>query len=67
MARKTIAETLEQQRVLIFNSRKPEIATKLETFGIDTVYIDNGENLYNEVIQLSDDQKKGISRTKPSF
>lgn len=58
MARKTIAETLEQQRVLIFNSRKPEIAPLLEAFGVDNAYLNKGEALYNEVIQLSENQKK---------
>ncbi len=58
MARKTIAQTLEKQRVLIFNSSKPEIAPLLETLGVDSAYLDNGEALYNEVIQLSENQKK---------
>lgn len=58
MARKTIAEALEKQRVLIFNSRKPEIAPLLETLGVDSAYLDNGEALYNEVINLSENQKK---------
>ena len=58
MPRKTIAQTLEQQRVLIFNSRKPEIAPLLETLGVNSAYLDNGEALYNDVIQLSENQKK---------
>lgn len=58
MTKKSIAQTLEQQRVLIFNSRKPEIAPLLETLGVDSAYLDNGETLYNEVIQLSENQKK---------
>ena len=58
MARKTIAQTLEQQRVLIFNSSKPEVASLLESFGIDSKYLQKGEILYNEVIQLSETQKK---------
>ena len=58
MARKSIAETLEMQRVLIFNSRKPEIASKLQSYGVDSAYIDAGELLYNEVIQLAENQKR---------
>ncbi|MFC2151241.1 hypothetical protein ACFLSE_01825 [Bacteroidota bacterium] len=58
MTKKSIAKTLEQQRVLIFNSRKPKITPLLEPLGVDSAYLDNGEALYNEVIQLSEIQKK---------
>lgn len=58
MTKKSIAETLEKQRVLIFNSRKPEIAPLLETLGVDSAYLDNRETLYNEVINLLENQKK---------
>jgi hypothetical protein len=58
MARKTIAETLENYRVLIFNSRKPEITPLIETLGVDSAYLDSGEILYNEVLRLSEKQKK---------
>ncbi len=56
MTKKSIAQTLEQQRVLIFNSRKPEIAPLLETLGVDSAYLDKGEALYNEVTQLPENQ-----------
>lgn len=58
MARKTIAQTLEEQRVLIFNSSKPEIAPLLADMGADPAYIKTGEQLYNAVISLSETQKK---------
>jgi hypothetical protein len=58
MARKSIAETLEKHRVLIFNSRKPEITPLLVPMGVDSAYLDNGEAIYNEVIQLGVNQKK---------
>lgn len=58
MATETIAETLKKQRVLIFNSKKPEIAPKLAQYGVDSAYQTRGENLYNEVIALSETQKK---------
>ncbi|MBI9067515.1 MAG: hypothetical protein JEZ09_09510 [Salinivirgaceae bacterium] len=58
MARKTIAQTLEEQRVLIFNSSKPEIAPLLLAMGIDADYLKLGENIYNTVVNLSATQKK---------
>lgn len=58
MARKTIAQTLEEQRVLIFNSSKPEIAPLLAAMGINEDYLKNGEKLYNTVIDLSESQKR---------
>lgn len=58
MARKTISETLQEQRTLIFNSSKPEIAPKLESMGITTEYLSNGETLYNEVVELNSSQDK---------
>ena len=58
MTKRSIAETLKKQRVLIFNSRKPEIASKINIYGADSVYIDKGEGLYNEVIHLTENQKK---------
>lgn len=56
MATKTIAENLEEQRVLIFNSKHPEIAPKLEKYGIDSTHQAGGENLYNEVLALMEKQ-----------
>ncbi len=58
MATETIAQTLQRQRVLIFNSKKPEVAPKLAQFGVDAAYQSNGESLYNEVITLYKKQKK---------
>jgi hypothetical protein len=58
MARKTIAQVLEEQRVLIFNASKPEILPHLERMGIDLPYLKTGEDLFNEVIELDKNQKK---------
>lgn len=58
MARKTLTEKLESARLLIFNSKDPEVAPLLDTMGIDTAYIDQGEALYNETTQMVDNQKK---------
>ena len=58
MARKTFAELLEQRRVLIFNSRKPEIATLLQSYGIDSTHLENGVNLYNSVITATENQRR---------
>ncbi|MFC2104771.1 hypothetical protein ACFLS4_05420, partial [Bacteroidota bacterium] len=35
-----------------------KITPLLEPLGVDSAYLDNGEALYNEVIQLSEIQKK---------
>lgn len=58
MSRKTIAQTLEEQRVLIFNSSKPEIAPLLEGLSADATYLKKGKALYDIVITLSEKQKK---------
>ena len=58
MASKTLADKLESIKLLIFNSKDPQVAPLLETMGIDTAYIDKGEALYNETAKLVDDQKK---------
>ena len=58
MNKKSIAKTLQKQRELIFNSSKPEIASKLAQMGIDSAHLNNGETLYNGVIDLSETQKR---------
>lgn len=58
MATKTLTDKLESSRVLIFNSRDAEVAALLDSMGIDTAYIDEGEALYNETMTLVDQQKK---------
>ena len=65
MASKTLTNKLESMRLLIFNSKDPQVAPLLETMGIDTTYIDKGEALYNEVTRLVDDQKERIPGTEP--
>lgn len=58
MATKTLTDKLESSRVLIFNSRDAEVAALLDSMGIDTPYIDQGEALYTETMNLVDQQKK---------
>ena len=58
MASKTLTNKLESIRLLIFNSKDPQVAPLLEKMGIDTTYIEKGEALYNEATRLVDDQKK---------
>lgn len=58
MARKTTAQILEEQRVLIFNSSKPEVEPFLANMGADETFIKTGEDLYNSVITLSENQEK---------
>ena len=57
MARETIAQTMEKQRLLIFNSLKPQIAPLLANMGIDTEYLEGGKALYAETISISEQQK----------
>jgi len=58
MARKTFAQTMEDHRLLIFNSRKPEILPFLEAMGIDVAHLDKGEGVFNKVVELDKNQKK---------
>ncbi|MEO1253356.1 MAG: hypothetical protein AAFY41_00540 [Bacteroidota bacterium] len=58
MPRQTLTQKLESARLLIFNSKDAEVAPLLDAMGIDTAYIDAGEALYNETMQLVDTQKK---------
>lgn len=57
MPRNTLPQKLESARLLIFNSREPEVAPLLEAIGIDTIYLDQGEALYNETVELVNSQK----------
>ena len=54
----TLTQKLESARLLIFNSKDAAIAPLLDTMGVDTAYIDKGEALYNETMQLVTNQKK---------
>ena len=58
MPRQTLTQKLESARLLVFNSKDAEVALLLDAMGIDTAYIDAGEALYNETMQLVDTQKK---------
>lgn len=56
MARLTLAQRLEEHRVLIFNSSKPEVTPFLAQLGVDSAYLATGETLYNEVMNLFQNQ-----------
>jgi len=58
MGRKTLAEKFKEQRLLIFNSSKPEILPLLESYGINTEYLAGGETLYNDVQSLTETQQR---------
>lgn len=58
MPKNSITEKLQASRVLIFNSKDAEVATLLDAIGIDTAYIDAGEALYTETMQLQEDRKE---------
>ena len=58
MATNTLADKLESYRLLIFNSRDARVAPLLDAIGISSSYIEQGVALYNETMQLVDQQKK---------
>ncbi|MEP1096486.1 MAG: hypothetical protein ABJG78_15325 [Cyclobacteriaceae bacterium] len=58
MAKRTLADKLESFRLLIFNSGDVQVAPILEAMGIDADYLSNGVSLYNETVELVDQQKK---------
>ena len=58
MATNTLADKLESYRLLIFNSRDARVAPLLDAIGINSSYIEQGVALYNETMQLVDQQKK---------
>ena len=58
MPRQTLITKLESARLLIFNSKDCDIASQLDAMGIDTAYLEQGEELYNEATRLVDNQKK---------
>jgi hypothetical protein len=58
MARETMAKKMAKQRLLIFNSQDPEIFPYLNSMGIDNDHIENGKQLFNNVTELEQNQKK---------
>lgn len=58
MKPQTFSQKLENCRILIFNSSKPEVAPHLAGIGVDEAYLAVGKNLYQEVIDTSKVQKK---------
>ena len=67
MATRTLAQTLKEQRELIFNSSKFEISPLLSDFGIDKAHLTKGEKLYNDVITLFEVQKKGYQEESLAY
>jgi hypothetical protein len=67
MARKTFAETLQEQRTLIFNSSKPEIAPKLDAMGITAEHLTIGEALHNDVTELNSNQDKEEQESRRAY
>ncbi len=64
---KTLADRLQTYRVLIYNSRDEEIATLLEDIGVDGPYIDRGDALYTETMNLVEQQKKEYQEQSLAF
>ena len=58
MASKTLTQKLESARLLIFNSKDPQVAPLLQQLGIDDDYIGEGIARYNETMGLVDSQRK---------
>lgn len=67
MGRKTLAEKFKEQRLLIFNSSKPEILTLLEVYGVNSEYLSKGEALYNNVQELTETQKREQQEESQAF
>nr|WP_320119526.1 hypothetical protein [uncultured Marinifilum sp.] len=67
MGRKTLAEKFKEQRLLIFNSSKPEILTLLEVYGVNSEYLTKGETLYNNVEELTKSQKREQQEESQAF
>lgn len=58
MSTKKLSKKLESYRLLIFNSKDAQIAPLLTALGVDKGYINQGEALYTQTMQLVDTQKK---------
>lgn len=58
MKSQKLSYKLESYRLLVFNSRDAQIAPLLNALGVNAAYLDQGEALYNQTMQLVDQQKK---------
>lgn len=64
---KSLSDKMQNFRTLIFNSKDPEIATKLEEEGIDADYLAVGEALYTETEELVEKQKKEYQESDAAY
>ncbi len=65
--KKTLADRLHSYRVLIRNSRDEEIATLLKEIGVDAPYLDRGDALYSETMDLVGQQKTEYQEQSHAF
>lgn len=68
MAYQSLPQKLEKARLLIYNSKDPQIAALLlDKVGIDEAYITEGETLFTEAKDLSDDQKQQYQEERLAY
>ncbi len=63
----SLSDKMQNFRTLIFNSKDPEIATKLEEVGVDADYLTAGETLHNETEQLIEKQKQEYQESATAY
>ncbi len=63
----TLTDKLESARLLIFNSRDPQVVISLQVLGLDEAYLSQGETLYNDTIRLMDNQRKEYQEQSQAF
>src|SRR5690606_41066268 len=64
---KSINSKLESFRALIFHCRNEDIAPELDTQGVDTEFLDEGDARYHEVMRLMELQKKEYQEEREAY
>ncbi|MCR9249382.1 MAG: hypothetical protein NXI20_03130 [bacterium] len=67
MRNQTLSDKLEASRLLICNSQEADVAPLLANVGVNTDYITDGQNLYQETIQLFEAQQKEYQEQHLAF
>src|SRR5690554_7522550 len=64
---KTITKKLDSYRALIVNSRNEVLAPLLAAQGIDAAFLDEGDTLFQDTMQLMEVQKKEYQDEREAF
>jgi len=67
MATTQLVDKLELSRLLIFNSRDKEVSNLLTKAGIDTDYLNEGKVIYQEAVNLCENQKKELKEISHTY